>query len=40
MQIPERVSIRTHLLQRVWGFDFDPATNVVDSSQDGRSWGD
>jgi two-component system, OmpR family, response regulator len=30
MQIPERVFTRTHLLQRVWGFDFDPATNVVD----------
>jgi two-component system OmpR family response regulator len=30
MQIPERVFTRAHLLQRVWGFDFDPATNVVD----------
>jgi DNA-binding response OmpR family regulator len=30
MQSPGRVFTRTHLLQRVWGFDFDPATNVVD----------
>jgi two-component system, OmpR family, response regulator len=30
MQVPQRVFTRTHLLQRVWGFDFDPATNVVD----------
>jgi DNA-binding response OmpR family regulator len=30
MQAPDRVFTRTHLLQRVWGFDFDPATNVVD----------
>jgi two-component system OmpR family response regulator len=31
MQAPSRVFTRTHLLQRVWGFDFDPATNVVDA---------
>ncbi len=30
MQIPERVFTRTHLLQRVWGFDFESAANVVD----------
>jgi two-component system OmpR family response regulator len=30
IQAPARVFTRTHLLQRVWGFDFDPATNVVD----------
>lgn len=30
MQYPGRVFTRTHLLQRVWGFDFDPSTNVVD----------
>jgi len=30
MQAPGRIFTRTHLLQRVWGFDFDPATNVVD----------
>ena len=30
MQSPGRVFTRTHILQRVWGFDFDPTTNVVD----------
>jgi DNA-binding response OmpR family regulator len=30
MQAPGRVFTRTHLLQRVWGFEFDPSTNVVD----------
>lgn len=30
MQAPGRVFTRTHLLQRVWGFNFDPVTNVVD----------
>jgi DNA-binding response OmpR family regulator len=30
MQSPARVFTRTHILQRVWGFDFDPTTNVVD----------
>ena len=30
MRSPGRVFTRTQLLEHVWGYDFDPATNVVD----------
>lgn len=30
MRSPNRVFTRTQLLERVWGYDFDPETNVVD----------
>ena len=30
MRSPGRVFTRTQLLERVWGYDFDPQTNVVD----------
>ena len=30
MRSPERVFTRTQILERVWGYDFNPNTNVVD----------
>lgn len=30
MRSPERVYTRTQILEHVWGYDFDPETNVVD----------
>ena len=30
MRSPERVFTRTQILEHVWGYDFDPETNVVD----------
>ena len=30
MRSPERVFTRTQILEHVWGYDFDPQTNVVD----------
>ena len=30
LRSPGRVFTRTHLLEHVWGYDFDPETNVVD----------
>jgi two-component system OmpR family response regulator len=30
MRSPGRVFTRTHILEHVWGYDFDPQTNVVD----------
>ncbi len=30
MRSPDRVFTRTHILEHVWGYDFDPQTNVVD----------
>ncbi|MDE0840404.1 MAG: response regulator transcription factor, partial [Kiritimatiellae bacterium] len=30
MRAPGRVFTRTQLLERVWGYDFDPQTNLVD----------
>lgn len=30
MQMPGRVYTRTQLLEHVWGYDFDPETNLVD----------
>lgn len=30
MRSPERVYTRTQILEHVWGYDFDPQTNVVD----------
>jgi two-component system, OmpR family, response regulator len=30
MRAPERVFTRTQLLEHVWGYDFDPETNLVD----------
>jgi DNA-binding response OmpR family regulator len=30
MRTPGRVFTRTQLLERVWGYDFDPQTNLVD----------
>ena len=30
MRSPERVFTRTQMLEHVWGYDFDPQTNVVD----------
>lgn len=30
MRSPGRVFTRTHMLEHVWGYDFDPQTNVVD----------
>jgi DNA-binding response OmpR family regulator len=30
MRSPGRVFTRTQLLEHVWGYDFDPETNVVD----------
>jgi len=31
MRNPRRVVTRTMLLERVWDFDFDPKTNIVDT---------
>ena len=31
MRAPGRVLTRTQILEHVWGYDFDPATNVVDA---------
>jgi DNA-binding response OmpR family regulator len=30
MRSPGRVLTRTQILEHVWGYDFDPSTNVVD----------
>ena len=30
MRSPGRVFTRTQILEHVWGYDFDPSTNVVD----------
>ncbi len=30
MRSPGRVLTRTHILEHVWGYDFDPQTNVID----------
>jgi DNA-binding response OmpR family regulator len=30
MRAPGQVSTRSQILEHVWGYDFDPATNVVD----------
>jgi len=30
MRAPGRVFTRTQILEHVWGYDFDPQTNVVD----------
>jgi len=30
MRSPDRVFTRTQILEHVWGYDFDPQTNVVD----------
>ncbi len=30
LRVPGRVFTRTQLLERVWGYDFDPQTNLVD----------
>ncbi len=30
MRSPGRVLTRTQILEQVWGYDFDPQTNVVD----------
>jgi two-component system, OmpR family, response regulator len=30
MRAPGRVFTRTQILEHVWGYDFDPSTNVVD----------
>jgi DNA-binding response OmpR family regulator len=30
MRLPGRVFTRTQILEHVWGYDFDPSTNVVD----------
>jgi DNA-binding response OmpR family regulator len=30
MRSPNRVFTRTQILDHVWGYDFDPQTNVVD----------
>ena len=30
MRSPGRVFSRTQILEHVWGYDFDPSTNVVD----------
>ena len=30
MRAPGRVYTRTQLLEHVWGYDFDPETNLVD----------
>jgi two-component system OmpR family response regulator len=30
MRMPGRVYTRTQLLEHVWGYDFDPATNLID----------
>ena len=30
MRSPGRVFTRTQILEHVWGYDFDPQTNVVD----------
>jgi DNA-binding response OmpR family regulator len=30
MRSPGRVATRTQILEHVWGYDFDPSTNVVD----------
>ena len=30
MRFPGRVFTRTQILEHVWGYDFDPQTNVVD----------
>ena len=30
MRSPGRVFTRTQLLDRIWGYDFDPGTNLVD----------
>jgi two-component system, OmpR family, response regulator len=30
LRVPEKVVTRTELSQQVWGYQFDPGTNVVD----------
>ena len=30
MRSPGRVFTRTQILEHVWGYDFDPSTNVID----------
>lgn len=30
METPDKVASRTHLLERVWGYQFDPQTNLID----------